>query len=106
MRGCPKLADWRSVVRVCDLLGELDGRSAPRSFIVWRRTRVGRAMLTWPAERDNNKEELFNNIIDGKKDAINYVAQVNRSVKSEQRNLQDEAYIKLNQQEAAECGEN
>ena len=50
-----------------------------------------------------SKEELFNNIINGKKDAIKYLGQVNRSLKSEQRNLQEPGFIKLNLQEAREC---
>ena len=50
-----------------------------------------------------SKEELFNNIIKGKKDAIKYLGQVNRSVKSEQRNLQEPGFIKLNAQEARKC---
>lgn len=50
-----------------------------------------------------SKEELFENIIDGKRDAIKYLSQVYRSVKSEQRNKQEEAFIKLNKQEAEGC---
>lgn len=51
-----------------------------------------------------NKEELFKNIIEGKRDAIKYLGQVNRNVKSKQRNLQDEAFVKLNTKNAEECG--
>lgn len=50
-----------------------------------------------------SKEELFENIIEGKRDAIKYLSQVYRSVKSEQRNKQEEAFIKLNLQEAEGC---
>ena len=50
-----------------------------------------------------SKEELFENIIDGRKDAMKYLSQVYRSVKSEQRNKQEEAFIKLNLQEAEGC---
>ncbi|MFX1445215.1 MAG: hypothetical protein ACFFHV_17515 [Promethearchaeota archaeon] len=50
-----------------------------------------------------SKEELFENIIEGKRDAIKYLSQVYRSVKSEQRNKQEEAFIKLNRQEAEGC---
>jgi len=50
-----------------------------------------------------NKKELFKNIIDGKRDAIHYLSQVNRSVRSEQRNTQEIAFIKLNLQESEGC---
>lgn len=50
-----------------------------------------------------SKEELFENIIDGRKDAMKYLNQVYRSVRSEQRNKQEEAFIKLNLQEAEGC---
>ncbi len=50
-----------------------------------------------------SKEELFENIIEGKRDAMKYFSQVYRSVKSEQRNKQEEAFIKLNLQEAEGC---
>ncbi len=49
------------------------------------------------------KTELIENIQTGKINAIKYLGQVNRSVKSEQRNLQEEAFIKLNIQEGKEC---
>jgi len=51
----------------------------------------------------SNKEELTENIIAGKSNAITYLAQVNRSVKSEQRNKQEEAFMKINLQEAIDC---
>ena len=50
-----------------------------------------------------SKKELFKNIIDGKRDAIKYLTQVNRSVKSVQRNRQEEAFIKINKKEAKGC---
>jgi hypothetical protein len=52
-----------------------------------------------------SKEELFQNIIDGKKDAMNYLGQVYRSIRSDQRNKQDEVYIKLNLQKAEGCND-
>ncbi|MFX1411343.1 MAG: hypothetical protein ACFFA6_13415 [Promethearchaeota archaeon] len=51
----------------------------------------------------DNKTELIENIQAGKSAAIKYLGQVNRSVKSEQRNLQEEAFIKINMQEGKEC---
>ena len=51
----------------------------------------------------NSKQELFDNINEGKKDAIKYLSQVNRSVKSEQRNLQEAGFIKINLQESKDC---
>ncbi len=50
-----------------------------------------------------NKDELIENIKEGKKNAIKYLGQVNRSVKSEQRNIQDEGFLKINQQQAEDC---
>ncbi len=50
-----------------------------------------------------SKTELIENIQAGKSNAITYLGQVNRSVKSEQRDLQEEAFIKLNIQEGKEC---
>jgi hypothetical protein len=50
-----------------------------------------------------SKEELVENIIDGKANAMKFLSQVNRSVKSEQRNKQEEAFIKINQQESVDC---
>jgi len=50
-----------------------------------------------------NKTELIENIQAGKSNAMKYLGQVNRSVKSEQRNLQEEAFIKINLQEGKEC---
>ena len=51
------------------------------------------------------KKELFDNINDGKKDAIKYLSQVYRSIRSEQRNKQEEAFIKLNLQKSVDCNE-
>ncbi|KKM06377.1 hypothetical protein LCGC14_1744560, partial [marine sediment metagenome] len=50
-----------------------------------------------------NKEELIQNIKEGKHSAMKHLYQVNRSVKSEQRNLQEEAFIKLNKQQTEDC---
>jgi hypothetical protein len=50
-----------------------------------------------------SKEELIQNIKEGKVNAIKYLAQVNRSVKSEQRNQQEEAFLKINLQEGIDC---
>ena len=52
-----------------------------------------------------SKEELIRNINDGKKDAIKYLNQVNRSIKSEQRNIQEAGFVKINQQQAQDCNE-
>jgi hypothetical protein len=52
-----------------------------------------------------SKEELFENINEGKKAAIQYLSQVYRSVRSEQRNKQEEAFIKLNRQESEGCND-
>ncbi|MHA1106075.1 MAG: hypothetical protein ACTSPN_10210 [Promethearchaeota archaeon] len=50
-----------------------------------------------------SKEELIDNIIIGKTNAIKYLSQVNRSVKSEQRNRQEDAFIKINSFESIDC---
>ena len=50
-----------------------------------------------------NKDELIGNIKEGKKNAMKHLHQVNRSIRSEQRNLQEEAFIKVNRQEAEDC---
>ncbi|MFW9828216.1 MAG: hypothetical protein ACFFEY_11515 [Candidatus Thorarchaeota archaeon] len=50
-----------------------------------------------------SKKELIENIKEGKNNAMKHLHQVNRSVKSEQRNVQEEAFIKLNVQQAKEC---
>ena len=50
-----------------------------------------------------SKEELIENIKEGKNNAMRHLNQVNRSVKSEQRNLQEEAFIKINLQQAEDC---
>jgi len=50
-----------------------------------------------------SKQELIQNIQKGKSNSIKYLDQVNRNVKSETRNLQQEAFAKLNLQEAQDC---
>jgi len=50
-----------------------------------------------------SKEELIENIKEGKNDAMKHLHQVNRSIKSEQRNLQEDAFIKINLQQAEDC---
>ncbi|MFX1572395.1 MAG: hypothetical protein ACFFB0_06570 [Promethearchaeota archaeon] len=50
-----------------------------------------------------SKEELIKNIKEGKNDAMKHLHQVNRSVKSEQRNFQEEAFIKINLQQSDGC---
>jgi hypothetical protein len=50
-----------------------------------------------------SKEELIKNIRDGKSNAIKFLNQVNKNVKSKQRNLQEEAFVQLNLQEAKDC---
>ncbi len=50
-----------------------------------------------------NKQELIENIRDGKSNAIKFLNQVNRNVKSKQRNLQELAFVSLNLQEAKDC---
>jgi len=52
-----------------------------------------------------NREELIENIKDGKNNAIKFLSQVNRSVKSEQRNKQEEAFLKLNLQKSVDCND-
>ncbi|MHA1803609.1 MAG: hypothetical protein ACTSU4_03620 [Promethearchaeota archaeon] len=49
------------------------------------------------------KKELIQNIIEGKRNAIKFLGQVNRSVKSKQRNEQEEAFVKLNLKESQGC---
>ncbi|TFF99845.1 MAG: hypothetical protein EU541_03915 [Promethearchaeota archaeon] len=51
----------------------------------------------------SSKEELIQNIIQGKSDSIKYLSQVNRNVKSNPRNAQQEAFEKINLQEAKDC---
>ena len=51
------------------------------------------------------KEELIKNISDGKINAMKFLSQVNRSVKSSQRNEQEEAFIKLNLQKSVDCND-
>ncbi|MFX1570023.1 MAG: hypothetical protein ACFFCV_16835 [Promethearchaeota archaeon] len=50
-----------------------------------------------------SKEELIENIKEGKNDAMKHLHQVNRSVKSDPRNLQEEAFLKINLQQAEDC---
>jgi hypothetical protein len=52
-----------------------------------------------------NREELIDNIKEGKNNAIKFLSQVNRSIKSEQRNIQEEAFIKINLQKSVDCNE-
>lgn len=52
-----------------------------------------------------NKEELIENIKLGKHNAIKFLSQVNRSVKSEQRNKQEQAFLKLNLTKSVDCDE-
>ncbi len=52
-----------------------------------------------------NREELIENVKEGKINAIKYLSQVNRSVKSEQRNKQEEAFLKLNLQKSVDCND-
>ncbi|MBY9007279.1 MAG: hypothetical protein KGD63_11030 [Candidatus Lokiarchaeota archaeon] len=51
----------------------------------------------------NNKEELIQNIIYGKKKAIKFLRQVNRNIKSKQRNTPEETLQKLNYLRAKDC---
>jgi len=50
-----------------------------------------------------NKKELIENIKKGKENAMKHLNQVYRSVKSEQRNIQEEAFIKVNLNQAKDC---
>ena len=50
-----------------------------------------------------SKEELIENIKEGKNNAMKHLHQVNRSIKSEQRNIQEEAFIKINLKQAEDC---
>ena len=52
-----------------------------------------------------SKKELIDNITKGKKFAMKQLSQVNRSVKSDQRNIQEAGFIKINQQLAQDCNE-
>ena len=52
-----------------------------------------------------SREELIGNIKIGKTNAIKFLSQVNRSVKSAQRNIQAEAFIKINQQQSVNCND-
>ncbi|TFF97463.1 MAG: hypothetical protein EU540_08810 [Promethearchaeota archaeon] len=52
-----------------------------------------------------SKKELIDNITKGKKFAMKQLSQVNRSVKSDQRNIQEAGFIKINQQQAQDCNE-
>lgn len=51
----------------------------------------------------SSKKELIENIKEGKNDAMKHLHQVNRSVKSDNRNLQEEAFLKINLQQAEDC---
>lgn len=51
----------------------------------------------------HSKEELFENIKFGKKNAMKFLNQVNRHVKSVQRNEQEAGFLKLNLQDAKGC---
>jgi hypothetical protein len=50
-----------------------------------------------------DKEDLFQNIIEGKKQAIKFLGQVYRSVRSKQRNKQEEAFKKINLKKSVNC---
>ncbi len=50
-----------------------------------------------------SKHELIKNITEGKINAMKFLSQVNRSVKSSQRNEQEEAFMKLNLQKSVDC---
>jgi hypothetical protein len=50
-----------------------------------------------------SKKELIDNIIEGKSIAIRYLAQVNKSIKSSQRNKQEEAFVKINKFQSVDC---
>ena len=52
-----------------------------------------------------SKKELIDNITKGKKFAMKQLSQVNRSVKSDQRNIQEAGFIKINQQLAQDCND-
>ena len=52
-----------------------------------------------------SKEELIGNIKEGKSNAMKFLSQVNRSIKSEQRNKQEEAFLKINLQKSIDCNE-
>ena len=51
----------------------------------------------------HSKEELFENIRSGKKNARKFIGQVNRHIKSVARNQQQAGFLKLNLQEAKGC---
>lgn len=50
-----------------------------------------------------SKEELLENIREGKGKAMKYLKQVNRNIRSEQRNEQEAGFIKLNLQQSKDC---
>ena len=52
-----------------------------------------------------SKEELIESINEGKVNAMKFLSQVNRSVKSSKRNEQEEAFIKLNLKESVDCND-
>jgi hypothetical protein len=49
------------------------------------------------------KEEMIENIVKGKQKAMKYLKQVNRSIETKERNLQEAGFIKINKQEAEDC---
>jgi hypothetical protein len=51
----------------------------------------------------DTRKDLIENIKNGKINAMKNLGQVYRSVRSEQRNIQEEAFIKLNQQQSQGC---
>lgn len=50
-----------------------------------------------------SRKELVENIVRGKKKAMKYLKQVNRNIRSEQRNMQEAGFIKLNLQQSKDC---
>ncbi|MHA1487644.1 MAG: hypothetical protein ACTSSC_10805 [Promethearchaeota archaeon] len=52
-----------------------------------------------------SKEELIKSINEGKINAMKFLSQVNRSIKSSQRNEQEEAFVKLNLKESVDCND-
>ncbi|MHA1149325.1 MAG: hypothetical protein ACTSR8_13905 [Promethearchaeota archaeon] len=50
-----------------------------------------------------SREELLENIKQGKGKAMKYLKQVNRNIRSEQRNEQEAGFIKINLQQSKDC---
>jgi hypothetical protein len=50
-----------------------------------------------------SQEEMIDNIKEGKKNAMKHLHSVNRSIKSEIRNLQEVGFLKINLQQAEDC---